>query len=331
MRALFDTYPWAFDVPGGGERQLLAYAEYLPTLGIDVLLHDTWHPEFGAVDLVHFFSCMGGSVHACGYVHRRGLPLVISSSLWISEGHSYPLMEIRDQLDLADVVVTNSRLEAELLAQVFDFPAERFMPIFNGVDARFLHPGDGTLFRRRFGIEGPFLANVANVERRKNQLNLVRALSPDMPPLIIIGHIRDRDYAAQVVAEGGSRVRMLGPLDHHDPALASAYASCSAFVLPSVLETPGLAALEAAAAGAPLVVTKVGSTTEYFSDLVSYVQPGDPEDIGLGVLRALERGHGPDLQQRVADRFLWSKVLAAAPDIYKCAVARSRQRLTAQR
>ena len=41
-------------------------------------------------------------------------------------------------------------------------------------------------------------------------------------------------------------------MEHRDPLLALAYSACSVFALPSTLETPGLAALEAAAAGAPL-------------------------------------------------------------------------------
>ncbi len=53
-----------------------------------------------------------------------------------------------------------------------------------------------------------------------------------------------------------TRKRVAGPertssgsmrLDHDDPLLASAYAAARVFALPSWFETPGLAALEAAA------------------------------------------------------------------------------------
>ena len=43
MRVLFDTYPWAFVAPGGGERQLLEYAKNLPGHGVEVVLHDHWN------------------------------------------------------------------------------------------------------------------------------------------------------------------------------------------------------------------------------------------------------------------------------------------------
>ena len=113
MRVLFDTYPWAFVAPGGGERQLLEYAKNLPGHGVEVVLHDHWNPTLDAVDAVHFFSCIGGSWHFCNYVRERSLPLVISTSLWIEEEtkHLYPSEEIRSQLLLADVIVTNSNAE----------------------------------------------------------------------------------------------------------------------------------------------------------------------------------------------------------------------------
>src|SRR5437867_3693485 len=92
VRVLFDTYPWAFVTPGGGERQLAKYAEHLPSHGVNVILHDHWNPVLDTVDVVHFFSCIGGSLHFCRYVRERGIPLVITSSLWIDESNKqlYP-------------------------------------------------------------------------------------------------------------------------------------------------------------------------------------------------------------------------------------------------
>ena len=36
IKVLFGVYPWAFDCPGGGERQLLAYKEHLTNMGVQV-------------------------------------------------------------------------------------------------------------------------------------------------------------------------------------------------------------------------------------------------------------------------------------------------------
>ena len=78
MKALFATYPMAFHTPGGGEVQLLAYRDHLQRMGVDVTLFDPWNPRFQDHDVVHFFSCVGGSVHFCNFVRNLGKPLVIS-------------------------------------------------------------------------------------------------------------------------------------------------------------------------------------------------------------------------------------------------------------
>jgi glycosyltransferase involved in cell wall biosynthesis len=324
VRVLFSTYPWAFETPGGGEIQLQKYAEHLPAHGVDVRLHDPWRANLADVSVVHFFSCIGGSVHFCDYVRQRRVPLVISSSLWITPEtiHRYPVDEIRTQLSLADVIVTNSNTESDLLASVLGLPRGRFMTVMNGFEARFAQAVDPRSFRTAFGIDGPFVLNVGNIEPRKGQLGLVRALAGHPLPLVLVGHQRDEAYAAQVLAEGGRRLRYLGPLDNADPLLASAFAACSVFVLPSTLETPGLAALEAAVVGAPVVVTSEGSTRDYFGPYVQYVDHRDPDDIRRGIDHALAEGRNPALKSHVATRFEWSVVTERLLEVYKAAMER---------
>jgi len=318
VRVLFNTYPWAFATPGGGEMQLLKYAEHLPAHGVEVVWHDIWEPQFDTVDAVHFFSGIGGSANFCGYVKDRGLPLIISSSLWITEATAdrYPIEQIRTQFSYADVIVPNSAIEADTLAEVLGLPRERFKPVMNAADARFSLSADPALFRAKFEIDGPFILCVGNIEARKNQLSLVRALSANGPPLVLAGEVRERQYADQVLAEGGSRLRYVGRIGHDDPLLASAYAACSVFALPSTLETPGLAALEAAAAGGAIVITHEGSTREYFGDLVHYVDPADPTDIHRKIELALAAGPNPALKAHVASRFTWPAAAAALAAIY---------------
>jgi glycosyltransferase involved in cell wall biosynthesis len=281
MKVLFATYPMAFHTPGGGEIQLLAYERHLPQHGVEVTLFDQWKPRFLEHDLVHFFSCVGGSMHFCHFVKQLGLPLVVSSSLWVTEDtkHLYPCDEIRHQFLLADRVIANSEIECETLARTLDLPREKFVSVLNGVDNLFFDPVPPRRFRDTFNIAGPFVLNVGNIEPRKNQLTLIRAMK-QMPELqlVLIGHERDPSYAQACRAEGGDQVRFLGPVAHTDPLLRSAYAACEVFCLPSTLETPGLAALEAYALGARIAITEVGSTREYFGH-ASNVKFLDPENV----------------------------------------------------
>lgn len=289
MKVLFATYPMAFHRPGGGEVQLLAYARHLPAHGVEVTLLDPWRPQFLEHDLVHFFSVVGGSWHLCNYVKTLGLPLVITSSLWVTERTSpnFPLGEIRDQLSLADRIVTNSELESTTLSRLLDIERAKFVAVPNAVDSRFFNSADPQVFRKHFGIEGEFALCVANIEPRKNQLVLIQAMADQAMPLLLIGHVRDWVYHEAVLAAGGNKVRYLGALPPDSGLLASAYAACRLFILPSLLETPGLAALEAAAQGAPIVITSEGSTKEYFGATATYVDPHSTASIAGGISAVL--------------------------------------------
>ncbi len=325
MKVLFATYPMAFHTPGGGEVQLDAYRRHLPAHGAAVTLMNPWRPRFLDHDVFHFFSCVGGSHHLCAFVKELGLPLVVSSSLWLTERTKgdYPIGEIRTQLGLADRVIVNSDLEGETLGRVLDLPREKFVTVYNGVDERAFTRGSAPAFRRRFDLSEPFVLNVGNIEPRKNQVRLAEAMRafPDHK-LVLIGHARDASYLEDVLAVGGDQVRYLGPLPPRSAALRDAYRACAAFALPSMLETPGLAALEAAAQDAPLVLTREGSAREYFGDAASYVDPGATDEIAAGLRHALAVGRAqsdgdtPQLAL-VRARFTWNQTLASLVPVYE--------------
>jgi glycosyltransferase involved in cell wall biosynthesis len=316
MKVLFATYPMAFHTPGGGEIQLLAYHRHLPSHGVDVTLFDPWNPRFLEHDVVHFFSCVGGSVHFCNFVKQLGLPLVVSSSLWVTEQtkHLYPIGEIHHQFSLADRVVANSEIECETLARIFDLPRDKFVSVLNGVEPSFYEPVAPELFRSDLKIQDRFILNVGNIEPRKNQLALIRAMKsfPELK-LVLIGHQRDPHYAQACFEEGGDQLIYAGTLAHDSPLLRSAYAACEAFVLPSTLETPGLAALEAHAAGARIAVTQVGSTREYFADQVAYLDPDNVASIAQSIREALTLERGAPRRER---DLRWQAVLSPLKDLY---------------
>lgn len=313
-KILINTYPIAFDTPGGGEIQLLKTVEALKASLSTVDFYDQWKSSISGYDLVHYFSVFGGSSVFCGFVknHKRK-PLVISSVLWpAGDTSGYPMEEIRFLLNAADRVLPNSEAEADLLTRVFQIPREKFDVVYNGIDPIFLQEEQPapSLFREKFNIKGPFVLNVGNIELRKNQIRLAEVCKKIGAQLVLVGHVRSDEYLKSVLA-ANPETRYIGSLDHHSAELRSAFRACSVFALPSLLETPGLAALEAFALGAPLVVTSEGSTREYFGEMASYVNPLEAEDIyqKLGALwekQVSENAKAPRTIRSEARRFSWA-------------------------
>ena len=318
LTILFNTYPVAFACPGGGEVQLSQYRRALERLGHRVVLYDQWHPQFKECDIVHYFSVQGWAAPFCHYARRQGKPVVVSTILWLGENkYDYDLTAIGQVLAACDLALPNSRGEGERLAAWYGLSPDKFVPVVNGVDEVFFTPGDPALFRSRFGINGPFILSIANIEPRKNQLRLIRASRDLAVQLVLMGRIRDTAYWEACQAAMHKAVRYLGPVDYASALHRAAYAACRAFILPTLLETPGLAALEAAAQGAPLCLTREGCTEEYFAEQALYVDSESEESIRDGLI-AVQRETRSEARSRfVRERYTWDIAASQLETIYR--------------
>ena len=106
--------------------------------------------------------------------------------------------------------------------------------------------------------------------------------------------------------------------------LASAYAACDVFVLPSLFETPGIAALEAGLAGAKLVITPFGGTKEYFGDHAAYCDPRSVSSIRETIRKTLALPRDTRLREHIRAKFLWEEVARQTASVYR-AVAGERE------
>jgi len=318
-RVVYNTYPVAFDVVGGGEVQLLSYLREIPQLGFNSALFDPWHPCLELFDIVHFFSAMPGSLPFCEYISQKKIPLFVSPNMWLDDAivESINLEPIKAQLDVADQIICNSQMELDNFSRILHLPREKFTTVYCGIDDVFLLPPDLSIFRKKNKSLSKFVLNVGTVERRKNQLNLIRAMKafPDYT-LVLIGNMRDLTYAEECFSEGGSQLVYLGPLLRDEPLLRSAMAACDLFVGPGLMETPGGANLEAAAQGAPLVVTEAGSTREYFRDMVVYFNPTDEKSLEEAIATALRKKKNDNLRPYICKNFQWRRVLRPLADSY---------------
>ncbi|GIV09326.1 MAG: hypothetical protein KatS3mg019_1417 [Fimbriimonadales bacterium] len=116
----------------------------------------------------------------------------------------------------------------------------------------------------------------------------------------------------------GSVYGFLPALPHDGPLLASAYAACRVFALPSMLETPGLAALEAAVAGARVVVPPYGGALEYFQGFALYPNPRSVRAIRAAILTAWNAPHDAETQRQfILSRYSWNVVAQQTVQAYR--------------
>ncbi len=327
MRIYFNTYAAAFQCPGGGEIQLLKSKEALERRGHEVILYDQWTHKLEQADVLHQFSVQGGTYNLCAYAHNSNIPLVLSPILWLSDYiNQYPMTEIAFITDVSDVICPNSHAEVERFLNHFEAPRDKYLVTHNGVDSCFFDSLSADKFLSEFKIQGPFALCVGNIEVRKNQLALLEACVQVGLHLVLIGNVRDQEYFSKMNSQFSGNFSYLGYLNHDAPILRSAYAACSVFALPSLLETPGLAALEAAAVGAPLVITKEGCTEEYFGSDAFYVNPNSVDDIVEKLLMALKSPPKTDELKGRVRQFSWDRVALELENAYHKAISSVAQR-----
>lgn len=319
MKILYGVYPWAFDTPGGGERQLMAYYNHLKNKNFNIELYNLWNPKIKDSDIFHFFSAMPGSLQLCDYVKKSGLKLVISPNLWITEDtkHLYPFEDVKNVLNLADRIVVNSEMEAKELSNVFGINYDIFRIVYNGIEETFFERESSDIFKNKYNIVRPYILNIANIEPRKNQLNFLRALLsfPDVD-LITIGNIRDKEYFDKCKKIAGKQFIHIESIEYASKLLKSALSGAEFFSMPSTLETPSIAALEAASSGLNVLITSEGSTKEYFKDTVTYIDPTNDVSIYNGIEILLKNKDKNFNISKEVSMYKWKNVVNNLKDIY---------------
>ncbi len=315
-----------------GGRELLAIKtmEALADLGIDIRPLEYWDrsAQFRAL---HCFGSEGGLWEIAARVKKQGKPIIVSPVLVLGRSivrerawaHLDPLVPMRtsfryrrDLLLLADAVIAQTDAEAHAIRTAFGVSRKRVHVIPNGVDPSFDDSEPGP-FRARYGADS-FVLAVGAIDARKGQLDLVEATTHAGKRAVIVGDVQGDDaYGrafAAAVAEN-AKIVWIRRLDEGSTMLASAYAAADAFVVTSRAEGLPLAALEARASGARLVMTDLPQHTEVFAGNGEFFRPGDIKALAeiLRRLPARDRQGIPILQES----WTWTDVGHSMREVYR--------------
>ncbi len=188
-----------------------------------------------------------------------------------------------------DLLTAPSHWLTEKTETEFQIPREDMVVIPNFVDLGRFRPADGTAKRRELGAEGRALvthvSNFRPVKRVQDVVSAFAVLRQRLDAVLaLVGSGPDLDMALRLADALGVRehVRALGKLDDLETVLQAS----DVFFLPSLVESFGLAALEAQACGCPVIGYRAGGLPEVVEDQVTGILCPEKEDVCLGSLTA---------------------------------------------
>ena len=300
------------------------------------------------IDIVHTYSFYG-NVFAVP-PGRIAAPVVVASVR--DRGLYLTPMQLRLQryvCRLAHRVLVNADAVKRWLAED-GVPASRISVIPNGIDlSRFETPANPAEIRRSLGV--PEQAKLVAVVSRLHPLKgiedfleaaiVIAGRYPDVY-FLVVGEpspVNDRTYLDTLIERakqtGLERRVIFTGLRSDVPALLSAV---DVSVMPSLNEALSNVLLESMAAGAPVVATDVGGTTEALKDGYSglVIPPAKPAAMAAAIDQLLSnpplaRELGASARRTIADRFSLDRMVAATAEVYEDLLYERHQRRRHQR
>jgi len=208
-----------------------------------------------------------------------------------------------------------------------------------GVDPALLEvPVNLPAFRSVFAHpEERLVCYVGRLDQEKGIDVLLHAfaqLSGHLPGLrlVLVGEGQRQAELQQLVGELGmtGQVTFLGYVAF--PALAAIYRAAEVVVVPSLYEPFGLVALEAMAAGRPVVAAEAGGLTEIVTEGATglCVPPGDAGALAAALERVLSDGAlagrlARQGREHAVSGYSWSRVAELTRDCYRRALAKRQE------
>lgn len=241
----------------------------------------------------------------------------------------------------ADAIITPTESVRREVCELLKTSPEKVFAIPEAARACFspLSSAETTAVRRKLGVGDKFLLGVGTLEPRKNLQVLVSAFEE-------LTRLRSEDKTQLVIA--GGRGWLSGPLlaaieksparnrilltDYlQDEDLRSLYASCRAFIYPSIYEGFGLPPLEAMACGAPVIASGTAALRETTGGAAWFFDPGSVEELTRKILELLDPIPGENARRQLstagqlrAAEFSWEKTAQLTWSVYGTALQRFR-------
>ena len=314
----------------------------------EVLRAEARHPE-GWYDVIHSHYWLSGQVGAL-VRDRWGVPLVHSmhtmakvKNALLAEGDT-PEPEGRvigeeQVVESADMLIANTDIEAKQLIELYDADPGNVEVVHPGVDLSVFAARAGARSRLGLPDDAVVLMFAGRIQPLKAPDVLLRAVAlmleqdPSLRSRLVVpvvggpsgSGLEHPESMAELASSLGIAdvVRFVPPVAQTE--LADWYAAATLVCVPSYNESFGLVAVEAQAAGTPVVAAAVGGLTTAVRDGRSgyLVEGHDPADYAAVMRRIVD---APALRDQLsrgaldqAHRFTWDQTAERTIEVYRAA------------
>jgi glycosyltransferase involved in cell wall biosynthesis len=237
---------------------------------------------------------------------------------------SYLQSVVPRQVSRAASVAVVSETTARDLEERYRVRRSKITVVSNGVDERFFsaEPADKATLTA-LDLPRDYLLMVGTIEPRKNHVGAFKALKQSRVgrelPLVVAGR---RGWGDADIIKEMATLQAMGNviwLNYvPDGVLPSLYAGAAATIYPSWYEGFGLPALEALAAGSPLVTSKAPALVEVAGGVSRQADASDSAALAEALDQALELDRTPDARtNRIARarQYSWDKPADVLADL----------------
>jgi len=330
---------------GGAEIQVLKYIEYVKKVSngdVDIDFLNPYTRNIDNIEIIHFVEANYEVARILIYLKKKGKKIVVSP-IFYKDKNAFILKvankllkkffipnwfkSLHDIFYNSDILLPNSYAEKEYLEKVFGKGKFNIKVIYNGIDDDFFENVNASIFKNRYSLS-KYILSVGRIGKRKNTLRLIEGylkskIYLDGYKLVIIGNYSNVDHkyehkVRKLIEANKDKIIFVGFIDRNSELFKSAYLGCDLHVLPSILETPGLANLEAALAGKKIVVGDCPPVREYFNGIATFVNPYSVDDIAKGIVEALNRKIEEKKQiEYIKSKYSWKNIARQLVNIYK--------------
>ncbi|HDN51270.1 MAG TPA: glycosyltransferase family 4 protein [Thermoplasmatales archaeon] len=231
-------------------------------------------------DILHSHSPGMMGIHAVVASHKCGIPLVFTYHTFVDES-VYLLFKNEKMQHLAkqlfyvwlrwyfrrcSCVIAPSRYVAQRIAALCE---KEVHVVPTGIEVEAFEGGNGKRVRERYGSK-KIILHVGRMVKEKNIDLLIEAaphvLEREDAVFILTGKGPAKDYFEQQVRERGLDEYFVFTGFVSDGELLDYYRAADVFAFPSTYETQGIVALEAMAAGVPVVAARAKALPEFIRD-----------------------------------------------------------------